>query len=62
MRADGTLIYRLNEFSALAYGFVSLATLILLWQISLAQAQVPSWSFIGIALFCAGVLGELISS
>ncbi|PJF36091.1 MAG: hypothetical protein CUN49_07270 [Candidatus Thermofonsia Clade 1 bacterium] len=59
VRADGTLIYRLNEFSALAYGFVSLATLILLWQ---RRRKLKSrWSFIGIALFCAGVLGELIS-
>lgn len=59
VRADGVLIYRLNELGAILYGLISAATLALLWQ--RRRKLKNRWSFIGISLFSLGVLSELIS-
>jgi len=59
VRADGVLIYRLNELGVLTYSMVSAATLILAWQ---RRRKLKSrWSLFGISLFALGALSELIS-
>jgi signal transduction histidine kinase len=59
VRADGVLIYRLNELGVLSYSLVSAATLILAWQ---RRRKLKSrWALLGISLFSLGALSELIS-